>query len=349
MLCTNICFFFYIYFKYTFILFYPLLFCLDLVDSQKIQSTDTTDGSESTKTTTVSEQVTIVDPDPVVVPPLEVELVVELEKEETVSPVKPTQVVAPEKKEELVQEEKEKSVAPAVVEAPLAISVVAPPPPPPIAVEPTPIKVTRSAKVSTTTKPVNVSRPTGSAVRSQGPKAAETASTATSSPSRTAAGLVRSNLPVRASSAPSPSTKSARSSVAVVNRARTVDLGKVSGRKLSDHQPPNRTIVRQMSTGGLMPSSPTSSPSNKPSSRPTNNGKLNLRMKADSPKRTLPVVKPTAEDSKKLSTAIANTNGTCSYLFIIISLCSFCVCLFVCGVVTALIWLYRRFCRCGAV
>ena len=236
---------------------------------------------------------------------------VQLEDEST----KLVETVVAEKKMEVEEQEKKE-----IVVAPVVVPVETP-------VEPT-TKITKSnSRVSSANKPVGISRQTGSAVRSQGPKGTETMSTATSSPSRTASGSARSNLPARASSAPSPSTKSARSSV--VNRARTVDLGKVAGRKLSDHQPPPpRTVVRQMSTGGLLQSSPASSPSSRPSTRLTNNGKLSLRMKVESPKRN-PVqasqikdTKPSVEESKKLSPATANTNGNLQLLIIVHSFVS---------------------------
>lgn len=161
----------------------------------------------------------------------------------------------------------------------------------------TEVKVVRKnsgSKVPTKTPPVV-------AARSQVPsKLSGAAATNKSSES------TNSRMPVKKTSATAPipvartSITGRASAAPVAGRSRTVELGKVVGSTISKKpDPANRVVVRQMSSGALLPS--TSSAANKISKTAPPPSKL--RMKSESPKKSV-VGSTSTKNSDELKTGI---------------------------------------------
>lgn len=130
--------------------------------------------------------------------------------------------------------------------------------------------------------------------RSQIPKPLATKSNE-SSPTKTASETPRTS-PTK-STVTTPVKNSSRTTMAVVGRAKTVDLGKNTGKKTSVGELQAPRVVRQMSTGHMQPISPNRS-------LPI---KANPRIKSvESPTKKIVTGSVKTEDTKKAATTTGN-------------------------------------------
>lgn len=138
-------------------------------------------------------------------------------------------------------------------------------------------------------KPVGV----GAVGRSQIPKPSASKSNE-SSPTKAITESTRTSPTKSTTTSTITTVKSTRSTMAVVGRAKTVDLGKNTGKKTSVGELQAPRVVRQMSTGHMQPQSPNRS-------LPV---KSNLRVpkSAESPVKKIVATSVKTDDSKKAAT-----------------------------------------------
>lgn len=161
------------------------------------------------------------------------------------------------------------------------------------------IKSPIAATTKTATKPVGAS---GAVGRSQIPKASATTKATESSPTKVTAEVTRTSPTKTATT----SAVKSRSSMAVVGRAKTVELGKTVTKKMSVGELQAPRVVRQMSTGHMQPQSPSRS-------LPL---KSNPRLKSnESPVKKIVATSVKTEESKKTATTTGNLLDCYLYIF----------------------------------